>query len=682
MKLVTRTRLLHYAIAAGACGLALLLSLALDPFIDLRPTPLFTGAIVVSAWAGGLGPGLAASLASLLILDFFFFEPHGSLGLTDLDGTLQLMPFAVVALVISWLNAARRTAQYRAEAAGRRMAYLAEVSAQLAGPLDIDAILQRVARLAVPTLADWAFVAVVQPDGRLGRLTVAQASPAGAPLAETLRRLPSHAAQPTGLDKVVRTGRAELANEVDDRRLATIARTPEQLAALRAIGIRSWMIVPLEAHARVLAVLLLAGAESGRRYTPDDLALAEEVTHRAALALENALLYREAQRALAREQAVRIQAEQLATERAAILHQITDGVIIANPDGRCTFLNEAATRLVGDLEPGVAITHLGKMVAVLTMAGEPYSPGAFPLARACFEGETVVDLPMRLRQSDGREIVVRGSATPVAAENGRRLGAVLTLHDVTAQHELERAKDEFFANISHDLRTPVTGVKASIEVVLTNLPPDLPPPLHRLLVNIGVTAERMARLVDDLLELTRLQAGRTQTRRRGCDLRDLVTRAARTIEALAQTRQQRVSVESIDAPVCVLADVDRLERALLNLLSNAQKYGRVGGCIRVTLTTAGSEAIVRVADDGPGIPLPEQERIFERFYRIADASMDAKRGSGLGLAIARATVDLHGGRIWVESMPGAGATFAITLPLADPSMTELERENDEDPGDG
>jgi signal transduction histidine kinase len=301
---------------------------------------------------------------------------------------------------------------------------------------------------------------------------------------------------------------------------------------------------------------------------------------------------------------------------------------------------------------------------VLKPDGQPYPPEERPLARAALRGEAVFDAAIRIRRADGSEVYTLGSATPVLAEDGTRLGAVLTLHDVTAQRELERQKDEFIANVSHDLRTPVAAIKASIGVVLANEPPSTPEPLHRMLVNIDLAADRMASLVNDLLELARLQAGRVPLQWVQCDLRALAERAAAAVESLVQARQQRLQLDLPAEPVMVLADPHRLERVLLNLLGNAQKYGRDGGAIRLSLKRDAGEAMLTVADDGPGIPAAEQARIFDRFYRVPSDAASPDQGSGLGLPIARALVELHGGRIWLESAPGAGATFRVSLPSA------------------
>ncbi|HEY1292409.1 MAG TPA: ATP-binding protein [Chloroflexota bacterium] len=228
-----------------------------------------------------------------------------------------------------------------------------------------------------------------------------------------------------------------------------------------------------------------------------------------------------------------------------------------------------------------------------------------------------------------------------------------------ARAELERQRDEFFSSVSHDLRTPVAAIKAAIGVILANEPASMPAPLHRLLGNIDLAADELTRLIEDLLEIARLQAGRVTLWRSSIDLREVVARAVHAIEPLAAERAQTVEVERPDQPVMFEADGDRLGRVLRNLLANAQKYGRDEGCIGVRVEDDTRQVRILVTDDGPGIPAEVQERIFERFYRVGGSSA---AGTGLGLAIARGLVELHGGRLSVESTPGQGSTFVITLP--------------------
>ncbi len=367
---------------------------------------------------------------------------------------------------------------------------------------------------------------------------------------------------------------------------------------------------------------------------------------------------------LAREQAARAEAERLASERAAMLGQLADGVLIADPEGSVSFANAAAYQLFGhpvrdhfaDARELPWPLHDSEQVAL--------PPADHPLTRAALRGEASIDQEWTIPRTGGMATIVQGSAVPVLADDGRRLGAVLTLRDVTAQRDLEAQKEEFFANASHDLRTPLMAIKAAIGVVLANEPAGTSAPLHRMFTNIDGAADEMARLVDDLLELARLRAGRTLFAPLLRDLREVATQAAQTIEPLIAERRQRLVLDLPDEPMWARVDAPRLERAVQNLLGNAQKYGHDGGVIELSLCRSSGEAILAVTDDGPGIAPEDQVRIFERYYRPAHGDGRRHPGSGLGLPIVKALTELHGGRVWITSTPGKGTRFSVALPLA------------------
>ena len=382
-------------------------------------------------------------------------------------------------------------------------------------------------------------------------------------------------------------------------------------------------------------------------------------------AIERQRAQSERRRLLAREQVARAAAERLAAERAAILGQIADGVIIADTTGSPTFANAAALRLLrGGIGPDES--------AWADAEGTALAAAALPLARAVRQGTAIIDGEWQITPPGGPPLTVQGSATPVRGADGQPLGAVFTFRDVTTRRAIEQEREEFFADAAHDLRTPLAAITAAIGVVLANEPPDTSPPLRRMFTNIDRAATGMGRLVDDLLELGRLQRGRAQIVPVPRDLRPIAAQAARAIEPLAGQRGQRLTVTLPPAPLLVRADAPRLEQAILNLLGNAQKYGREGGRIALRVERHHAEALVVVADDGPGIPLDEQARIFERFYRPEAASSRRIVGSGLGLPIVKLLTELHGGRVAVESQPGRGATFRIALPLAAEDVSAAE----------
>jgi signal transduction histidine kinase len=278
-------------------------------------------------------------------------------------------------------------------------------------------------------------------------------------------------------------------------------------------------------------------------------------------------------------------------------------------------------------------------------------------------------LAVRAVQEGAQDYLVKGQVDGGALLRSMRY-AIERQRLETVRCDLERQRDEFFASVSHDLRTPVAAIKAAIGVVLANLPGEFPVPLHRLLGNVDLAADELTGLIEDLLEMARLQSGRVELWRSSVDVRDVVARAARALEPLIQARGQQLVFMPTAEPVIASIDAERLGRVLRNLLGNAQKYGREQGTISVTVTrvvhpversgTSATDVCIEVADDGPGIPQADLQRIFERFYRVSGSGSS---GSGLGLAIARGLVELHGGHLSVESTPGHGSTFRVALPV-------------------
>jgi PAS domain S-box-containing protein len=368
------------------------------------------------------------------------------------------------------------------------------------------------------------------------------------------------------------------------------------------------------------------------------------------------------QRVMAKQARLLKQREAAESKFRALLESVPDPIVVVRPNGAIALVNRQAevlfgydrTELVGQPVEILVPEHL-RAAHVAHRAHYAELPRTRPMGS---------ELELSARRKDGSEVPVTISLSPV--EPGDEQFVISIVRDVTDQRSVERQKDEFLRNVSHELRTPLTAIKASIGVVLANEPPNTPEPLHRMLVNIDLAADRMAKLVADLLELTRLQAGQARLHAGLCDLRALAQRCIRTIEPLAQDRRQRIHTDLPSEPLETIADAVCLERALLNVLGNAQKYGRTGGQIELKLYSVDGQARFAVTDDGPGIPQAEWAHIFKRFYRPESESARSNEGSGLGLPIARAMIELHGGTIWVEGAPGAGATLVIELPLVDP----------------
>jgi PAS domain S-box-containing protein len=510
--------------------------------------------------------------------------------------------------------------QKRAEEAQR---FLVEAGAVLAASLNYQSTLSAVARLAVPRIADWARVDVVD-DGRLRTLAVEHVDPKKVELAfELARRYPENPEAEQGPPLVLRTGKSELATEISEERLAELAQDDFHLGLVRELGVQSYMCVPLVAHGELLGVISLVYAESGRRYAPDDLALAEELARRAGIAVENAQLYREVEE---RAQAARV------------LETVGDGVFLVDIDGVVRLWNTAAEMISGIAREDIVGHRLEELL-----------PG---WERVSTRAET---MPF---ERDGRERWV--SISGVAFDEG----VVYAFHDISDERVLEQMRQDLLATVSHELRTPLAAIYGSA-MTLNRDDLEMPDDLTAKLLNVIVDeSTRLTTIVNDLLLASQLDAGRLDVRIESCDaqaLTESVVDAART--HLPDGVRVEVGPVTERLPP-VAADEAQLRQVLDNLLDNAIKYSPAGGEIRLGLEAAESAVRFSVADAGLGIPASERDRIFDKFYRLDPNMTGGIGGTGLGLYIARELVRRVGGHIWVTPNVTQGSVFYVEIPAA------------------
>ena len=649
------SHLLRYGVALGVAAVALGFTLALQSIVARIPMAFFFGAVAISAWHGGLGPGLLTAVLGVLAVEYVFIDPAYAFGPISPSDLLALSILGAVAALIATLQARLRSASRRIAAAtaesaiaerararlaaivgssndaiigktldgtitdwnaaaermygytaretigrpiallvppdrldelaeimerlrrggridqhdtvrvtkdGRRLdvsvsispiinergeilgaatiardvterrrdevrlRFLAEVGELLTASLDYETTLQTVTRLVVPTLADWSAIDMVQEDGSVARLAVAHQDPAKVELAHELyERYPPDPDDPTGLPHVLRSGEPELYPEIPDELLVAGSRDAEQLGIARELGLTSALIVPLVGHGRILGAMSWVYAESNRRYDESDLAFAQEVARRAALAVDNARLYRETQTAI-------------------------------------------------------------------------------------------------------------------------------------------RDRDEVLTMVSHDLRSPLTSILGQAQLLQRIVDAEEQPRLARGLERIEATTRRMDGLIDELVDVARLRVGaEIQLRRSAVDLAALVRQAVDEHEQ--RSGQHRITLAGGADGLVGMWDGPRLRRVLDNLLGNATKYSPEGGLIEVALRREegadGACAVLTVRDFGVGIPPEDQQHIFEpgrRGRNVGDIG-----GTGIGLAGACQIVRQHGGSIGVQSELGKGSTFTVSLPL-------------------
>jgi PAS domain S-box-containing protein len=643
--------------------------------------------------------------------------------------------------------------------------FLADAAAILGSSLEYEETIARVAELAVPRVADWCIVDLSDDDGTVRRIKIAHANPERLALAERYgEQYPPDPVAPTGPYAVIRSGVSELISNVPPQVIDAAARNAEQRELLHGLEIRSYMCVPLRAGERPIGAITFVGGESGRRFTDEDLAFAEDLAARAAAAVERARLFRDVGQykrlvdasvdalfmidpqtleytyvndgaveqlgrtredlvalgpaaviddldteqlravvaplvdgslesrtvtlshrhasgrlvpvevllqhvdlpgttgrivAVARDMTDRVEVqarlERLAeseharaAELNAVIRAMGDGLVVCDARGRISLSNPAARDLFGGAIPG----SFGALVVRLD---DP--DGLAPAL-----GSRAGPIELRVRDEDAPERWVELSTFPVSGAESDSVRAgeetIVLLRDVTAVRRQQVVRDAFLGVLSHELRTPVTTIFAASKVLAKPNSSLADETRREMFEDIRLEAERLHRLVEDVIALTRFGD-------EGGDIGNEPVLLQRILPGVVSSEIARwpSATFRLSVPVglpTVVADPTYVEQVVRNLLSNAAKYGGGGVTIDVSAVTSEEEVTVRIVDDGPGFPADEADRLFERFFRSPTTAGRAS-GAGIGLFVCARLIHAMGGRIWAVPRPTGGAEFGFSL---------------------
>jgi PAS domain S-box-containing protein len=362
-----------------------------------------------------------------------------------------------------------------------------------------------------------------------------------------------------------------------------------------------------------------------------------------------------------------------------VLDQLPEGVLIVEgADGRTVAANKAAERLWGQaFVADVCLREYNSRFALANLDGSSRKADSTPLARVLKSGEPVMGDQSIIIQPDGQQITILTNAAPLLDPSGRLIGAVAVFQDITEIKQLERLKDEILSIASHELKNPLTVIKGYSSLLCRSPVVAEDVRTQRIAQTVQQQSERMHRLVERLLDLSRLDLGTVNLRVSSFDLVQLLSTV---VEQQQQTTQEHIlRYRFDDSSLVVMGDYMRLEQVLVNLISNAIKYSpesndilislhlcdevRLDGSICGTaMPTCSPLALVQVQDYGIGIEPEMQHKLFNRFYRAREAAKLAA-GQGLGLYIGAEIARMHGGTLCVQSMPGEGTTFSLVLPM-------------------
>lgn len=438
----------------------------------------------------------------------------------------------------------------------------------------------------------------------------------------------------------------------------------------------SAMAVPLMVGAEVFGAILCFHTHPDH-FSPGSLDLTQATANQVAVSVNNAELYR-----LIRDQAEdlgqMVRNQQIETQRTKeILESVADGVLVTDDTATITLFNDSAEWMLNLPRQQVLGKQLEDFIGLFGGAGQSwmetiqawsedpdsYQPGETGRGSAYAE---------QIELDNGRVISVH--LAPVRLRDNF-LGTVSIFRDITHQVEVDRLKSEFVATVSHELRTPMTSIKGYVDLLLMGAGGELNEQQRRFLDIVKSNTERLANLVNDLLDISRIEAGRVQLSFQPLDLQEMGRKSIADLKQRMQREGKPMNIE-FEAPDYLpraRGDMERIYQVLENLLENAYYYTPENGSICLRLHPEGDFLQIDVRDNGIGVPPEMQTRVFERFYRGEHPFVLATSGTGLGLSIVQTLVEMHGGRIWLESagIPGLGSTFSFTLPVFQTEKEEV-----------
>ena len=421
-------------------------------------------------------------------------------------------------------------------------------------------------------------------------------------------------------------------------------------------SVRPSLGAPIRHLGEPVGNIYLTEKKGGEQFSEQDKEILIMFASQAAIAIGNALRYQEERRAM----------DELETERRrleALVESSPVGVMVVDAATR-TFasVNQEAGRILGmSPEPGSTLVRYHEVAIYRRTDGKKYEDQERPLARVLDRGEVVRTEEILFDLPDGRTVTTLVNATPIYSDDGKIVSAVAVIQDMTPLEEIERQRNEFLAMVSHELRTPLTTIKGCTGIVLGSSDPLDMSEILQYFRMIDEQSDHLRGLVNNLLDMTRIEAGALSVTPKPTDVKSLVDEA----KTAFLRRGARHDVEVVLDPnlPLIAADGRRMTQVLDNLLSNASKYSPESSSIRVTASRDGFFVAISVTDEGRGIPPEQQARLFEKFSRLDDGRSDQRiAGEGLGLAICKGLVEAHGGRIRAESggeKHGTRITFTI-----------------------
>lgn len=508
----------------------------------------------------------------------------------------------------------------------RQRDYLLEISRALTQELDLDKLLGRILYISAEMLAGQAGLIALRAEKGGWKVT-------------------TNLGIPTSLARYLEPLLAEIPDNEDPARfeLPEVNRLLQNLARTVGLGLFTGVGLPLITREKVIGVIFVFRNYPGI-FSSNDRALLQSFANQAAIAVDNAQLYQ--------------QVSQDKQRMDALIDSAADGILILSPGHTVTRSNPAFARMLGEPVANIVGKSNEEVIDLQchedTQTLEQAEAGGWPLtpnATLYVEGD--------LQRSSGVPLPVGITYAPLISEEGNLLNIIATVRDITRFREAEELKSTFISVISHELKTPVALIKGYVGTLRredANWDREI---VKDSLAVIEEEADRLTGLIENLLDASRLQAGGLSISLSDVDLHLISSRIATRFNT--QSSIHNIVVDFPENFPVINGDETRLEQVLSNLVSNAIKYSPQGGEIRISGQVRPTQVIICASDEGPGVASEDIPHIFDRFYRSSIAKRTTK-GAGLGLYLARAVIEAHGGRIWVDPQPGTGARICFSIP--------------------
>lgn len=430
-----------------------------------------------------------------------------------------------------------------------------------------------------------------------------------------------------------------LSNKIDEA-------TARVLARAKISGIKSTLVAPLRLKSQTLGVIQIFSKRENN-FSQDDLRLFTILSSQAAVVVNSSYMYRD------------IEEERKKDE--ALLSSIGEGVLAVDKDQRIILLNPAGEQITGFLQEELSNKTVNEGLGMWSKDKKIIDEKASPIAKIFQDGKTISIEEIYLKKRDGTLFPTDLSIAATRDADDKIIGAIVVFRDITRELEVEQMKQELISIATHELRTPITGIKGYLDMILEGDAGDLNPETKDMVTEITKINQRLGDLVDDLLNVGRIEQGRIEIKPVEMDLGKLIEEVVNELQIQAKDKKLELQYEKAEIPQ-VKADLERTRQVLINLIGNAIKYTEQGS-VRVTCGKQDKYVTVQVKDTGLGMNIEGQKKLFEKFYRIKSEKTRQITGTGLGLWITKQLIEKMGGKIWVESEEGKGSTLSFSLPI-------------------